>query len=72
MNDFFPISQKIKFEGSKSTNHLSFKYYNSDEVILGKKADYEVKYSQIDSAPKDGESLYFIKYHMIYFFHLVQ
>ena len=45
MNDFFPISQKIKFEGSKSTNHLSFKYYNSDEVILGKKLEDHLRFA---------------------------
>ena len=45
MNNFFPISQKIKFEGPKSTNHLSFKYYNSDEVILGKQLKDHLRFA---------------------------
>lgn len=28
---------KVKFEGSKSKNPFSFKYYNKDEIVLGKK-----------------------------------
>ncbi|CAO2823015.1 unnamed protein product [Amaranthus hypochondriacus] len=35
--EFFPGIPKIKYEGPKSKNHLAFKYYNAEEVILGKK-----------------------------------
>lgn len=35
MKEFFTIG-KINYEGPKSKNPLSFKYYNKDEVILGK------------------------------------
>lgn len=35
--EFFPSIPKIKYEGPSSKNHLSFKWYNADEVILGKK-----------------------------------
>jgi len=34
--EFFPQIQKIKYEGPSSKNPLAFKYYNADEVILGK------------------------------------
>jgi len=34
--EFFPKISEIKYEGPKSTNSLSFKYYNAGEVILGK------------------------------------
>jgi xylose isomerase len=33
---FFPEVQKIKYEGPTSTNPLSFRHYNADEVIAGK------------------------------------
>ena len=34
---FFPfIKDKIKYEGPKSINPLSFKYYNESELIMGK------------------------------------
>jgi xylose isomerase len=32
----FPGIAPIKFEGPESTNPLAFKYYNADEVIMGK------------------------------------
>jgi xylose isomerase len=34
--EFFPGIAKIKYEGPDSTNPLAFKYYNADEVLLGK------------------------------------
>jgi len=33
---YFPGIAPIKFEGPESTNPLAFKYYNADEVIMGK------------------------------------
>ncbi|KAJ8439559.1 hypothetical protein Cgig2_024146 [Carnegiea gigantea] len=35
--EFFPGIPKIKYEGPNSKNHLAFKYYNAEEMILGKK-----------------------------------
>lgn len=37
--------QKIKYEGSKSNNPYAFKYYNPEEVILGKKMKDHLKFS---------------------------
>lgn len=34
--EFFPGIGKIKYEGPESTNALSFRYYNAEEVIMGK------------------------------------
>eukprot|EP00927_Polykrikos_kofoidii_P021242 TRINITY_DN20173_c0_g1_i1.p1 TRINITY_DN20173_c0_g1~~TRINITY_DN20173_c0_g1_i1.p1 ORF type:complete len:450 (-),score=78.59 TRINITY_DN20173_c0_g1_i1:115-1464(-) len=34
--EYFPGIQKIKYEGPDSTNPLAFKYYNADEVLMGK------------------------------------
>mmetsp|Transcript_21719 Transcript_21719/g.60362 ORF Transcript_21719/g.60362 Transcript_21719/m.60362 type:complete len:475 (-) Transcript_21719:95-1519(-) len=33
---FFPHVPKIEYEGPESTDPLSFRYYNADEIILGK------------------------------------
>jgi len=35
--EFFPGIPKIKYEGVDSKNPLSFRYYNPEEVIMGKK-----------------------------------
>jgi len=37
MAENFPTVKKIVYEGPESTNPLAFKYYNADEVIMGKK-----------------------------------
>ncbi|MBX7211191.1 MAG: xylose isomerase [Verrucomicrobiaceae bacterium] len=37
MNEAFPDIQKIQYEGPKSKNALSFKHYNADELVGGKK-----------------------------------
>jgi len=42
---YFPEIQKIKFEGSKSQNPLAFKYYNPDEVVLGKTMKEHLRFS---------------------------
>ncbi len=36
MSDFFKGIDKVKYEGPESTNPLAFRYYNPDEVVLGK------------------------------------
>lgn len=33
---YFPNIDKIKFEGTKSTNPLAFRHYKADEMIMGK------------------------------------
>ena len=42
--EYFKIG-KINYEGPKSNNPLSFKYYNKDEVILGKKMSEHLKFA---------------------------
>ncbi len=42
--EYFKIG-KINYEGPKSTNPLSFKYYNKDEVVLGKKMSEHLKFA---------------------------
>tara|TARA_Y100000590_G_scaffold118597_1_gene135700 strand:+ start:2557 stop:3870 length:1314 start_codon:yes stop_codon:yes gene_type:complete len=36
MNDYFHNINEIKYEGKDSENLLSFKFYNEDQVVLGK------------------------------------
>ncbi|WIA35467.1 hypothetical protein OEZ86_003904 [Tetradesmus obliquus] len=43
--EFFPDIPKIKYEGPNSTNPLSFRYYNAEEVVLGKKMKEWLKFS---------------------------
>lgn len=43
--EFFKGVDKIKYEGSKSKNDLAFKYYNPEEVILGKKMKEHLKFA---------------------------
>ncbi len=43
--EFFTNVKKIKYEGSKSLKPLAFKYYNPEEVILGKKMKDHLKFS---------------------------
>ncbi len=42
---YFEKINKVKYEGSKSTNPMSFKYYNPDEIILGKSMKEHLKFS---------------------------
>jgi xylose isomerase len=43
--EWFPTITSIQYEGPSSTNPLSYKYYNPDEVIMGKKMKDWLKFS---------------------------
>lgn len=43
--EFFPGIPKIKYEGPTSRNTLAFKYYNAEEVILGRKMKEWMRFS---------------------------
>ncbi|MGN0631879.1 MAG: xylose isomerase [Ruminococcus sp.] len=45
MSEFFKGIGKIAYEGKNSTNPLSFKYYNPDEVIAGKTMKEHLKFA---------------------------
>lgn len=45
MSEFFKGIPKIKYEGSTSTNPLSFKFYNPDEIIGGKTMKEQLKFA---------------------------
>lgn len=42
---YFKDIKKIEFEGSKSRNPLAFKYYNKDEIVMGKPMSEHLKFS---------------------------
>ena len=44
---FFKGFKKIKYEGPKSHNPLAFKYYNPNEVVLGKKMKDWLRFSVV-------------------------
>lgn len=43
--EYFSSVKKIKYEGAESTNPLSFKFYNPDEMIMGKTMKEHLKFS---------------------------
>lgn len=45
MSEFFKSIGKIAYEGKNSTNPLSFKYYNPDEMIAGKSMKEHLKFA---------------------------
>lgn len=45
MREFFPNVPNITYEGCKSVNPFSFKYYNPDEMVAGKSMREQLKFS---------------------------
>jgi len=43
--EYFPGIGKIKFEGNKSKNPLSFKWYNPDQIVSGKKMKDHLRFA---------------------------
>ena len=41
---YYENVEKVKYEGSKSLNPFAFKYYNPEEVIMGKKMKDHLKF----------------------------
>jgi xylose isomerase len=37
MTSYFDSLERVRYEGTQSTNPLAFRHYNSDEIILGKR-----------------------------------
>ncbi|MBT2732456.1 xylose isomerase, partial [Carnobacterium sp. ISL-102] len=42
---YFPSIDKIKYEGAESTNPFAFRYYNPEEVVLGKTMKEQLRFS---------------------------
>jgi xylose isomerase len=45
MSELFPNIPQINYEGPKSKNNLAFRYYNPEEIVLGKKMREYMKYA---------------------------
>ena len=45
MKEFFPNIPHVKYEGKASTNPMAFRFYNPDEVILGKPMREHLKFA---------------------------
>jgi xylose isomerase len=45
MKEFFKNIKKIQYEGSNSTNPLSFRYYDKNRVVLGKPMNEHLKFA---------------------------
>ena len=45
MSEFFKGIDKVKYEGPDSTNPLAFRYYNKDEIVLGKRMEDNLRFA---------------------------
>lgn len=45
MQSYFDQLEKVRFEGSNSTNPLAFRHYNPDELILGKRMAEHLRFA---------------------------
>jgi xylose isomerase len=45
MTDFFNAIPNVSYEGPESTNEFSFRHYNPDEIILGKRMDDHLRFA---------------------------
>ena len=39
MQAYFDQLDRVRFEGTKTTNPLAFRHYNPDELVLGKRME---------------------------------
>ena len=39
MQAYFDQLDRVRYEGSKSSNPLAFRHYNPDELVLGKRME---------------------------------
>lgn len=42
---YFPELEQVKFEGAKTTNPLAFRYYNPDEIVMGKRMEEHLRFA---------------------------
>ncbi len=51
MQAYFDQLDRVRFEGTKTTNPLAFRHYNPDELVLGKRMEDHLRFC------KNGQSL---------------
>ena len=61
--EYFPSIGKIQYEGSASMNDLAFKWYNADQVVLGKVTCVLLSVIGILSAIKVLTNLEVLRFH---------
>lgn len=45
MQAYFDQLDRVRFEGTKSTNPLAFRHYNPDEKVLGKRMEDHLRFA---------------------------
>ena len=45
MPAYFDQLERVRYEGTKSTNPLAFRHYNSDELVLGKRMEDHLRFA---------------------------
>ena len=45
MSDYFKNINEIKFEGENSTNPLSFRFYDENKIVMGKKMKDHLRFA---------------------------
>ena len=45
MQSYFDQLERVRFEGTHSTNPLAFRHYNPDEIVLGKRMEEHLRFA---------------------------
>ena len=45
MPAYFDQLDRVRFEGTQSTNPLAFRHYNPDEIVLGKRMEDHLRFA---------------------------
>lgn len=45
MQAYFDQLDRVRYEGSKSSNPLAFRHYNPDELVLGKRMEEHLRFA---------------------------
>ena len=45
MQAYFDQLDRVRFEGTKTTNPLAFRHYNPDELVLGKRMEDHLRFA---------------------------
>lgn len=45
MQAYFDQLERVRFEGTNSTNPLAFRHYNPDEIVLGKRMEDHLRFA---------------------------
>ena len=53
---FFGDIGKVKYEGPDSTNPLAYRFYNKDEVVLGKRMEDHLRFA-VDGILSPGRAV---------------